>query len=779
MKFFISTTFVLITAQAFCQQHYTGYSADNFNGYTGSYVQPATLANSMNKFSLTGSFVNLSSGNFNGKNTSTLSIAFSNQTDRYREPNKKGYEFNSFSLELLSGYYEINHKNSIGYSLRSRYFSNLDGLNIPWTAAKYNGYDSTTLVNEKLGIDGFGRQQFIYNEHRFNYARVIIDQGDRMLKAGVAIKILNGIDATYLFANQGSMTFNPLATNSANFVGTEFEYGRAEKKNSFTTRKLGVGLDIGAEYEYRPKHKEFRYDMDGETNIERYDKKKYLFKIGASITDIGRVKFGKDTSSYDFTATGSQMSAQKMANLGFNLNVQNPELFTSFGTEASLGSKAEEQNEHFRMNLPTALNLQFDYNIWKSFYLNYTGSFPLKSSNDPSKVHMKMIQTVSARYESEKFGIAVPFSLQRNGKLNMGLSGRYNIIKWNLGVFAGSNNVMGYLGQRATYTQNFFLGLTYNFRYKVPVDTDGDKISDPKDDCPYDYGLAKLKGCPDTDGDGIPDKEDHCIYKAGSRKTNGCPDTDSDGVIDLNDQCPEDPGLAIHYGCPDSDKDGIIDVADRCPDIPGIEMNNGCPFENPGCCMDNDGDGVQNNYDECPEVPGSIYNKGCPINKDNIDKIDLQDKKEKLDPNHTNQKEEDLKKVEKIDLFKEAQRIEQLEKKAYDDKLNIYFKSDDATVEKEYDDQIIAFAKKYDLGRDGKYKVVIVGHTDNDGSTEYNTILSKKRAEIVRRKLEGTGVDYDQVEVYYYGELKPMLSNDNVENKKFNRRVEVRVYKID
>ncbi len=338
---------------------------------------------------------------------------------------------------------------------------------------------------------------------------------------------------------------------------------------------------------------------------------------------------------------------------------------------------------------------------------------------------------------------------------------------------------MGYLGSRARYTTSVFGGISYSSKYVVPLDTDGDKISDEKDDCPFDFGLPELNGCPDTDGDGIPDKADYCIYMAGDKKHHGCPDTDGDGVIDLNDQCPDDAGLAIHYGCPDRDKDGVIDVADRCPDEPGIELNNGCPFENQGCCSDNDGDGVSNKVDKCPEVSGSVYNEGCPVDEKNLNKIDLQNQKEKLDPNHTNQKEKELNKVEKFDPYKEAQRIKKLEEKDYDDRLNIYFNTDDATVNKTHDEEIRAFAKKYDLERDGKYKVVIVGHTDADGSADYNLILSKKRAEVVRRKLEDSGVDYDQVEIFYYGELKPMLSNDNVENKKLNRRVEVRVYKIE
>lgn len=779
MKYGLTTLLLLVMHFAWGQQLYTGYTSDNFNGYTSSYAQPAAIVNTVNKFAISGSFINLGSSNYIGRNTSNLSLAFGNQQEKYREPFNKGYNFNAFALELLSGYYEINHKNSIGYAFRTRFFANLDGLNVAWTAAKFNDYDSTTIVSTPLSYTGYGRQQFVFNEHRFNYGRVIFDQRDRFLKAGVALKILNGIDATYMFSEQGTMNFDPVATSSANFSGAKFEYGSAEKKTSLNTGYAGLGFDIGAEFEYRPNPKQYRYEMDGKKNIERYDKKKYLFKIGASITDIGRVKFRKDTNSFDFTATANQMSAAKLADLGFNVDLNNPQLFTTFDLEAQLGQKIAEQSPTFRMNLPTLFNLQFDYNFWKSFYANYTSSIPLKLRNDPSKVHLKALHTLTVRYESPKFGVMVPFSMQRNGKLNMGLAGRYLIEKWNLGLFLGTNNIMGYLGQRAKFTNNVYGGATFNFAYKVPVDTDGDLISDPFDECPFDFGLAELNGCPDTDRDGIPDKEDHCIYMAGPKKTNGCPDTDGDGVIDLNDQCPEEPGLAIHYGCPDRDKDGVIDAADRCPDVPGVELNNGCPMENPGCCMDNDGDGVSNNVDECPDVAGSVYNKGCPIDEKNIDRINLQEQKEKLDPNHTNQKKEELKKVEKIDSFKEAQRIEKLEKKEYDDKLNIYFKSDDATVERIYDEQIREFAKKYDFGRDGKYKVVIAGHTDNDGSTDYNLILSKKRAEVVRRKLEGAGVDYDQVEIYYYGELKPMLSNNNEENKRLNRRVEVRVYKLE
>ena len=56
-----------------------------------------------------------------------------------------------------------------------------------------------------------------------------------------------------------------------------------------------------------------------------------------------------------------------------------------------------------------------------------------------------------------------------------------------------------------------------------------------------------------------------------------------------------------------------------------------------------------------------------------------------------------------------------------------------------------------------------------------NLILSKKRAEAVRRELEDMGIDPRKIQVYYYGEWKPIRRNVTDFDKQYNRRVEIRV----
>jgi len=60
-------------------------------------------------------------------------------------------------------------------------------------------------------------------------------------------------------------------------------------------------------------------------------------------------------------------------------------------------------------------------------------------------------------------------------------------------------------------------------------DRDGDGVPDNVDECPDDFGLAELNGCPpdgtdgDMDGDGVPDEDDLCPDDFGLAELNGCP----------------------------------------------------------------------------------------------------------------------------------------------------------------------------------------------------------------------------------------------------------------
>ena len=71
--------------------------------------------------------------------------------------------------------------------------------------------------------------------------------------------------------------------------------------------------------------------------------------------------------------------------------------------------------------------------------------------------------------------------------------------------------------------------------------------------------------------------------------------------------------------------------------------------------------------------------------------------------------------------------------------------------------------------------VEIIGHTDSIGSQEYNQVLSERRAASVKAYLVERGVPAERISVQGYGESRPRATNDTVEGRRLNRRVEIKV----
>lgn len=69
--------------------------------------------------------------------------------------------------------------------------------------------------------------------------------------------------------------------------------------------------------------------------------------------------------------------------------------------------------------------------------------------------------------------------------------------------------------------------------------------------------------------------------------------------------------------------------------------------------------------------------------------------------------------------------------------------------------------------------VMIIGHTDTDGTNEYNLKLSLNRASAVKSFAEIKGVESNRLKTIGKGESEPIASNLTDEGKANNRRVEI------
>jgi outer membrane protein OmpA-like peptidoglycan-associated protein len=80
-----------------------------------------------------------------------------------------------------------------------------------------------------------------------------------------------------------------------------------------------------------------------------------------------------------------------------------------------------------------------------------------------------------------------------------------------------------------------------------------------------------------------------------------------------------------------------------------------------------------------------------------------------------------------------------------------------------------------EIARHPAPEVVVVGHTDRQGSVEYNDALSLRRAERARQNLVQLGIARDSIQVAGRGEREPLVPTPDDVPEPRNRRVEITV----
>tara|TARA_X000001036_G_scaffold14015_1_gene11906 strand:+ start:404 stop:1288 length:885 start_codon:yes stop_codon:yes gene_type:complete len=170
--------------------------------------------------------------------------------------------------------------------------------------------------------------------------------------------------------------------------------------------------------------------------------------------------------------------------------------------------------------------------------------------------------------------------------------------------------------------------------------------------------------------------------------------------------------------------------------------------------LDTDGDGLVDKNDKCPKEFGTEENEGCP--EDNTSKKNFIEEKDDLGYENDTKKEEYIKSdIEKIIAS------------------SIYFELNQSSInpaEKSKLNDIKNLLNTY-----SEIKINIVGYASSDGPSEYNMLLSEKRANMVKMTLINLGVNSSRLKVTFSGENNPTYSNLSNEGKSKNRRVEISV----
>lgn len=105
--------------------------------------------------------------------------------------------------------------------------------------------------------------------------------------------------------------------------------------------------------------------------------------------------------------------------------------------------------------------------------------------------------------------------------------------------------------------------------------------------------------------------------------------------------------------------------------------------------------------------------------------------------------------------------------------LDLYFPTGSADyIKTDANRQFVEEAQKF-LAENPDKKLLMTGHTDNEGEDATNMTLSRERAEEVKKQLTRLGIAAEQLTTDAKGETQPKESNDTPEGRRANRRVTI------
>ncbi len=305
----------------------------------------------------------------------------------------------------------------------------------------------------------FGDNAFTININAFGelggtVAKTLINSKSMVIKAGVTPKLLMGYATGYV-KNRGIQVKAP-GSDTLIFGQTDVEYGYTDpsyfKDLSAANFDLlrskiqgtGFGFDLGATFEYKP---------EGVKNVTS-QKNNYLFRAGISLLDAGNIVYRQNVKN-----------RHVVNNTGDKVLVIGPEFAEAWSGDNARGIRytdslmrtifvIDSSSKSIKTRMPTTLNLQFDYNVFKFVYVgaNWSQDVRGKKSIGMRKASYFMLLP---RIETKAFELCLPIGLMndyRTGRIGFYLR---------LGpVFIGSDNLIGQIRANNISGLDFYFGIS-------------------------------------------------------------------------------------------------------------------------------------------------------------------------------------------------------------------------------------------------------------------------------------------------------------------------------
>ena len=424
-------------------------NAQNLMGYTSNYagaistnLNPSSISNS--KLSLDINFITfgghlqnnyylIPKDTYNPINPFDNGFADFNAYQGYETKNKHQYLYTKEQLHFPSIMFS-NGKNAFGVHLSWRFEA--DTKDVPDDIIKtmydglYSGKDVGQDLNTDKHADKFHFAIGSWEELGATYSRTFKNDGNRYLAAGITANLLLGNAAFYY--NNKAIDYYYKDSTSISFDNVNADFGGVIPTGLING--MGLGIDLGITY---------CISDSAKTNKDN-PYFNYKYKFGAAISDLGGIRYGNgftyEVNSYNSTPNVSNNTVNDVSNLGEQVG----------GLQTS---------DHLNFYLPSALSLQFDYNLNNKIFIsaNYINNLRFTGA----QIRRPTVLTITPRYERRWFEVSVPISLYEWSLPRIG----FEIRLWNL-VFGAEK--LGWLLNLQDYTGvDGYVSLRYNIGKKT------------------------------------------------------------------------------------------------------------------------------------------------------------------------------------------------------------------------------------------------------------------------------------------------------------------------
>ncbi|MBO9730041.1 MAG: hypothetical protein J7623_15495 [Chitinophaga sp.] len=423
-RILFSTSVLLLLTYAAMAQTFPGYNNSNHAGIYGVLSNPASAAGYRYKWDVNIVGVDVNAGNTYASIPKSVLFSMPDTLRRNRDyfldegANRKQNGWGMAEVMLPSVLYAIDEKQSVSFVWRMRSSGNAGNVTTP--IANFFGvdYPNTGYRNVNLSIPQTGVSAHIWHELGLSYARVLKETYTGRWKAGVTLKLLSGVAAGYASAKDVAFRLNN--NQDATISSGTLRYGYNKELDHWESpaqsnlklfENAGVGADIGVIYEYRP-------DNGGFGSYENTDADDYKFRIGVSITDIGKIKYTKGSINTDLSLVKDHIVPK-------DIEYRKNESLQQYARRLNKYFTPLPGDSTFNMTLPTALNLMGDYNIDGRFFVSTQVVIALTAGQtDISKTYALTQLNITPRYETQIFGAYLPMSINHNGQADIGAAFR-------------------------------------------------------------------------------------------------------------------------------------------------------------------------------------------------------------------------------------------------------------------------------------------------------------------------------------------------------------------